>query len=582
MRIFFGRTASIAVALAFTAAACGPATTPGPAASPGAPGAAATAAPVKIKDTIVVAMSQEPETLNAYTSSMMVATQVLGALSEPLVRRDDKNKPVAKVAKEVPSLEKGTAKIAKTADGKDQMRVTFKLREDVTFTNGDPLTSEDVKFSWETCLNKAIPVVGRAGCEDYEAVNTPDKYTVEVVYKPGKLDPLYFYFCCTILPKSVVSKIDPAKFKDEFSRQPVYAGAYKVKEWVSGSSITLEAYDKFFLGKPKTKTIVFKFIADSNTLLAQFRAKQADIGTNDALTLDQSPELDKLEAEAGVKPHYTPAFVWEHLDMNMADPKDHSKPHPVLGDLKVRQAIAHAINKEEIVKTVLYGKTKPIHSFLFGESWAAAQPSEITVYGYDPNKAKQLLDEAGWKPGADGIREKGGVKAILKMQSTSGLKMREQTTQIMANQLKAVGIQANIELLPASKYFAAKGEGPLNGGTFDLGLYAFVLGDDPFTRAYFCSQRPSKENNWAGGNYPRYCNPEFDKVMEEANNKLLQSERKPLYIKTQQIWTKDLPSIPLYQRLNIDAAPVKMKNFRPTPTNTPITWNAWEWELPES
>lgn len=576
MRILTSRAGAILIALALTASACQQATTPS-GASP-----AATSAAVKLKDTIVIAMSQEPESLNSMTQSMMVASQVLGTLATGLTVRDDKNTPQARIAKEVPSLEKGTAKVAKTADGKDQLTVTWKLRDDVTFTNGDPLTSEDVKYSWEgICLNKAIPITDRSGCEDYQSVDTPDKYTVIVTYKPDVLDPLYFYYCCTIYPKKVVSAIDPAKFKDAFARNPIYAGAYKLKEWAPGSSITVEAYDKFYLGAPKTKTIIFKFITDTNTLLAQLKAKQADIGTSDALQLDQSPELDKLEAESGIKPNYTPAQVWEHVDFNLVDPKDHSKPHPVLGDVKVRQAIAHGINKDEIVKTVLFGKTKPIDSFIFGNSWAAADPKDITVYPFDQNKAKALLDEAGWKPGADGIREKGGVKAELKLQSTTGNKLREQTTQIMANQLKQIGIKVNIELLPASKYFATKGEGPLNNGTFDMGLFAWVQGDDPYSTLYLCKQRPEKENNWSGQNDPRYCNPAFDKVQEAANQKLLQSERKPLLLEAQKIWTKDLPVLPLYQRINIDAAPVTMKNFRPTPTNTPVTWNCWEWELPQ-
>jgi peptide/nickel transport system substrate-binding protein len=575
------RVGGVLLVAAFVAAACQAAPITGSSPSP-------SAAAAKIKDTIVVGMSQEPDTLFAPISSMYVATIVQQFIAKGLTERDNQNVYQPRIAETTPTLENGGAKLTKTADGKDQLTVTYKVRDGVKFSNGDPVTSADFKYSWDLIVDKTngLPVVSRVAAEKYQAVNTPDAKTVEVVYKPGELDPLYFSFCCTLTSKKAVDAVGgPAKIKDSaLTRQPVTAGPYAVKEWAPGSSITLEARDDFWLGKPKTKTIIVKFVPDTNTMLAQVRAGQVDIVTEDALALDQTPELDKLEAETNSKAIYTSSATWEHIDFNLRDPKAaaaaNAAPHPILGDKRVRQAIAYGVNRESITKQVLYGKTKPLHSMYFPPSWAAAADSDITVYNFDQAKAKALLDEAGWVPGPDGVRQKGGQKLELKLGSTSGNKMREQTTQVMANDLKAIGIKINIELIVSTKWFATRGEGPLSSGTFDLGLYAWVGGDDPLSFLYYCDEIPTKENNFQGQNYPGYCNRDLTNVMKDANNKLQQADRKPLYVQAQKLWTADLPVLPLYQRLNQTIAPKSIKNFKPAPTNTAPSWNAFEWELP--
>lgn len=586
MTLRFRRAAGLLLVVAFTAAACQQAA---PAASPAAtaqPAAQPAATPVALKDTIVVGMAQEPDTLFAPITSMYVASVVQSFINKGLTERDNENVYQPRIAERTPTLENGGAKLTKAADGKDQLTVTYKIRDGVKFSNGDAVTSEDFKYSWQLYLDKDVPVVGRVTANRYQAVNTPDPKTVEVVYKPGELDPLYFAFCCSLTSKKAVDAVGgPAKIKDsKLTREPVYAGPYRVKEWAPGVAITLEARDDFWLGKPKTKTIIVKFIADTNTMLAQVRAGQVDIVTEDALGLDQIPELDKLEAETSAKAIYTASATWEHIDFNHRDPKAgaaaNAGPHPILSDKSVRQAIAHGVNRESITKQILYGKTKPLHSFYFPPSWATPAESDITLYPFDQSKAKSLLEAAGWKVGADGIREKGGQKLELKLASTAGNKMREQTTQVMANDLKAIGMKINIDLQPAAKYFAARGEGPLSGATFDLGLYAWVGGDDPLSTLYYCDQIPTKENNFSGQNFPGYCNQEVTRLMKDGNNRLLQAERKPLYVQAQKLWTADLPVLPLYQRLNQTIAPKSLKNFKPAPTNTPPSWNAYEWELP--
>jgi len=530
-------------------------------------------------------MSQEPDTLFFPIGNMYVASVVSAAINKNLTERNDKNEYIPRLAETTPTIENGGAKLTKTSDGKDQLTVTYKLRDGVKFQNGDPVTSEDVKYSWELNQNKDVPVVGRSTGARYQAVNTPDAKTVEVVYKPGELDPVYFAFCCTIISKKLFATKDLKNIKnDPFGRTPIYTGPYQVKSWDAGSAITVEAVPDHWMGKQKTKTIIFKFVTDANTLLAQVRTGQVDVVTEDALTLDQIPELDKLPSEAGVTPYYMPSATWEHLDFNLRDPKDGAvdgaKPHPILSDKRVRQAIAYGINRDAMTKQILFGKTKQLNSIYFPPSWAAASDSDVTVYNFDQAKAKSLLDEAGWKVGSDGIREKDGKKLELKMQSTNAA-IRAQTTQVMGNDLKAIGIKVNIDLMVSTKFFAASGDGPLYSGTYDLGLFAWVGGDDPLSFIYLCTEIPTKQNNYTGSNTPAYCNKDFDTATNKANNSLKQEERKPLYVQAQKIISADLPVLPLYQRLNQSLAKTSLRNYKPAPTNTPPTWNAFEWELPQ-
>jgi len=166
------------------------------------------------------------------------------------------------------------------------------------------------------------------------------------------------------------------------------------------------------------------------------------------------------------------------------------------------------------------------------------------------------------------------------MQSTNAA-IRAQTTQVMANDLKAIGIKVNIDLMVSTKFFAASGDGPLYSGTYDLGLFAWVGGDDPLSFIYLCTEIPTKQNNYTGSNTPAYCNKDFDTATNKANNSLKQEERKPLYVQAQKIISADLPVLPLYQRLNQSLAKTSLRNYKPAPTNTPPTWNAFEWELPQ-
>ncbi|MBM4420540.1 MAG: peptide ABC transporter substrate-binding protein, partial [Chloroflexi bacterium] len=477
---------SIPVLLALLLVACEPA------AEPRGPGGGAPLA-VGRPDTIVVGLTEEPPALWAPLTSSPSAALVRATLSAGLTERDEANLYQPRLAKRTPTIENGGARLVRGADGREAMVVTYEIRAGAKFSNGDPVTSEDVRFSWQLQLDPAVPALARGAAARYERIDTPDPSTVEVVYRPGVVDPLYYSFCCTIVSKAVFSAVPAMDLAASLlATRPVYAGPYRLKEWTPGTQIVVEADPVFWLGKPKTKTIVFRFVRDAAALLAELRAGRIDVATRDSLTMDSLPALEKLSADTDRQLRTIPASALEHLDFNLRDPRDLSRPHPALGDKRVREAIARAVDRDAIVAQIAPGKVTVAGSFLFGSSWAKAADTEIATYRPDAQAAARLLDEAGWRAGADGVRERLGTRLTLRLAYPTDDGARARIAQLVADQLRRVGILVRTEPLAPAALFASHGTGPLSAGAFDLALYAWAAGDDPQTFLYDCDQIPGR------------------------------------------------------------------------------------------
>jgi peptide/nickel transport system substrate-binding protein len=265
-----------------------------------------------------------------------------------------------------------------------------------------------------------------------------------------------------------------------------------------------------------------------------------------------------------------PGSPWEHIDFNLDN--EHLK------DKNVRKAIAYGVNREQIVERVLAGKTKVSHSWVQPglPPWAWDE-SCLTKYSFDAGKAKELLQTAGYAPGPDGIVAKGGKKLQLKL-STTDQTLRKNTAQVIQAQLKQIGIGLELEFLPGRGLFENKG--PLRTRTFDLGMYTWLSQLDPDRMDYMHSKNiPSDKNNFAGNNYPGYKNARVDELSTKGATLLDEKERKPIYCELQQIWTDDLPVLPLFQRVVVAVQRARLQNFKPTPSSTPETWNIHEWAL---
>ncbi len=526
------------------------------------------------QETIRIAMSQEPPDLLPAFGSAYVSTVVEEAIYAGLVQRNEKNQYIPEIATEVPLIENGGAKLTGKGD-KQQLTVTYNLRKNVKWHDGEPVTADDVVFAYNYIKNPKFPAVAATTYrEQMQKVEKKGDYQVTFTYKPGELDPVY-WTVGTVLPEHILKNVPPEKYADAKANplvnKPIGAGAYKFVE-KTNERIVLQANPDYFQGAPKTKSLIFSIIPDTQALLGRLQSGDVDVSTEDAHQINQFDDLEALK-NRGVTPHYTPAATWEHIDLNLSV--------PALQDKRIRQALMYGIDRGLITKEVLRGQTKPLNSWITPGNWAYSEEG-LNPYPYNPEKAAQLLDQAGAKLNEEtGIREYKGQPLSLELMTTAGNELRAQTTQIIYQNLTDIGVQVRLSYLPADIYFGDPPEAPLAGRKFQMGLYAWVSGDDPGGyELYHSDQIPTKENNYEGQNYPGFKNQRNDELLFQANRReISQAKRKPLYAEQQKIWNEELPVLPLYQRVNIATAARGLQNFRPAPTNTPPTWNAHEWVL---
>ena len=560
----------------------------------------------KQAETITLAGDQEPDTLNGYIGSMMARTIVLGAAGAPLVRENDKPEFIAVAAESKPTVDNGGAKFVGTGTDR-HLEVTFKIKPH-NFHDGQPVTAEDYRFTWLLNMNKDFKSNARSQWAKLWDMKVVDSKTLVAVFmsesqallaaqgqhpvlkdasefaqfkdwkgKGAVVDPLYFTFgdlTAPVLPKHILGSIEPAKLeKDPFNRKPIYNGPYKVKEWVAGQQITLEANPDYFLGAPKIKNMVFKFVKDASVMIAGLKAGEIDVATQIGLDLDNKPELDPL------KDRYTitliPGTKWEHIDFNLDD--------PILNDPHVRRAIAYGVNRKQIIDNLLFGQSQIANAFIPDwHPYYEPNKDKVVKYNYDTAKAEKELQDAGYTKGADGIYAKAGKPLKLKFQTTPAT-LRKQTAQLIQSDLKKVGIQVDLDFVAAKTFFGQNPPGPLHGRNFQLGMYTWLASFDPnASNLYISSEIPTQANSWGGSNFPGYRGADdlLQKADFNADTVVNEKERIKAYGDVLKQWTTDLPVFPLFLRVSPMVARKELKNWRPTKTSAPETWNSYQWELP--
>jgi peptide/nickel transport system substrate-binding protein len=352
-----------------------------------------------------------------------------------------------------------------------------------------------------------------------------------------------------------------------YSRAPIGSGPYTLDSWDPGVQMTFHARSDYYRGKPAIDTIVIRgFEASKETLLAQIQA--GDIQTIGTETLDVG-DVDAVDAIPGVKSFVKAGTTIEHLDFNTEN--------PILAEKTVRQAIAYGIDRQELVDRVLAGHSSIAHSII--PPISSLFNADTPKYEFNPDKAKQMLDADGWTVGADGVRVKNGQRLSLKYQSTNaGIRLK--TMPLVKDQLSRIGIELNIETLPAQTYFGQTG--PLRRGTLEVAEYADVgtldSGIDSVSK-WESKFIPNEANNFGGQNYPRWNNPTADQLVNSEANTLNPSARKSAMDALQLILADELPTLPLYFRPNVSAASTRLVNFRPEYAANGYTWNAWQWDL---
>jgi peptide/nickel transport system substrate-binding protein len=440
---------------------------------------------------------------------------------------DDQSNPVGELAAEVPSLKNGGI----STDGKT---ITYKLRKGVTWHDSKPVTSADVKATWDTIMNPNSGVVTRYGYDQINSIDTPDDLTVVIKFKVPFAS--WATLFDVILPKHLVP--DPAQLaKSPFNTMPVGFGPFKITEYAQGDHYSFVAFDNYWAGRPKIDRLYIRVFGDSNAELQALQAKEIDLAWS--APLSAIPDLKKMDAQ-GITTWVSPNANPEQYAFNM-DPAQ----VPLFADQQLRKALSLAVDCKTIVDKLLFGLTAVGINAWDQNPW---QNKNLKPVPYDPAQAKQILDGLGWKPGADGMRVKDGQRLSFTCSTTSGNQQRENVQLLVQQNFKDVGAEMVIKNVPSDTVFGSySGGGVLARGTYQMAGFSYpLLSPDPdISNRYLCSEKPSDASPTGAQRY-RYCNADLDKLWAQQAVELDPDKRRAIVDQIQQILYDQNHAIFLY------------------------------------
>ncbi len=542
-----------------------------------APAPAPTSARSTAGGTVTLALAEEPDTLNPYLASQRAAAEVHAFVLEGLLSVDPQGEFFPVLAATVPTRENGGV----SADG---LTITYRLRPNVTWSDGQAFTCADVQFTWQAIVAPKSGAVGTAGYREIDSVSCPDPLTAVVQYRTYYAAYLVPFW--VVLPKHATG--DPAQMPQwAFNRQPIGTGPFRLAEWASGDHITLVRNERYREpAKPQLDAVYIRFVPSREVALQLLQSGQVTV-VGDLVEAD----LPQLASAPGIALGKAPSPRAERLLLNLADPSldappdPLAHPHPILGDARVREALELAIDKQEIVDQLLFGYAS-VGTNELSLGWARCDtlPSK-----YDPAEAKRLLDAAGWKAGADGIRlaqgakyAKDGTRLRLKLQGPSGDALRERVEQLLLDRWRAIGVEINIENAPTAALFGTWDTGAAaRHGRFDVLTYTTGPYVDPHSQieTYFASwQIPSAANRGAGYNYSRWINPTVDAAIQRAGRSADLAERRAAYCAVMEEVVRERPQVFLFARHLLAAYRDALQGWR-TNVWKNLGWNAAEWSL---
>jgi peptide/nickel transport system substrate-binding protein len=507
---------------------------------------------------MTVAFEQEPDVATGPFSNMSFSLWIFQMFDVGPGKWDDQNNLVPYAATEIPSADNGGV----SADG---LTVTWKLKPCIFWSDGEPITSKDIAFTWKAIMDPANAPISRTGMDKIASIDTPDDQTA-VIHFSTLYPPWTTLF--DLGPNNGGGGILPAHVfegktgleKDPQIHTPTWAGGpFAIKEWVAGDHMTLVANPNYFGDKPKLDAIQIKFVSDPEAGLAALQAGDVDLMVNLA---ESDIEAVKAMEPNGIHLRVDPTPDFEHLFFNLGTTEgvDGKGKSDVAGfcpfqDVNVRKAIALGIDRLSFIKNYLKEDEKAFIATLWpNSSW---NNTSLQPYPYDPDQANQLLDQAGYPKGADGIRagkcNGKDVKFSLGIETTNAQRRIDDVLAIQAD-LKKIGIDIKPNHLPAGTFFGSYTEGadmPL--GKFDMAIFTTGYYPDPDAMSNWdCADVTNKDNPSGANNY-HLCDPKLDEMWNEGLASADIATRKAVYDKIQQYMYDNVLMVPLYARANVYA-----------------------------
>ncbi|MGA3038519.1 MAG: peptide ABC transporter substrate-binding protein [Vulcanimicrobiaceae bacterium] len=495
----------------------------------------------------------EPDSLLEFYAHTAAADEVSNLIFAPLFRYDARGDFLPELATEVPTYANGGV----SRDGKT---LVLHFRKGVQWADGAPLTAHDLAFTYSLVMNDRTNVKLREGWDDIAKLSVPDDYTAVVHLRQPNADIIGLCFSGTAyppLPQHLLAKVAPADLqRSTYANDPVGSGPFVLEKWNHGASLEFVPNARYWRGRPKLDHFTWKVIPNTETLFAQLQSHEIDVYDGIAPT-----QIGRLGGIEGIHVVHRLIANLKHMTLNVARPN--------LRDVRVRRAIAEAVDWDRINTDIYHGYNERARSDIAPNSWAAPN---VPFYPHDPADARRLLEAAGWHLASDGFRHRDGRRLLIEIASATGNQPNEQAEVQIQSQLRAVGIDMRIRNYPVSLLFARNG--PLYSGNYDTSWSTDTLGPDP-----------DNEGDWNAKFIPPHGadtswldDPVVNRTSEEQLLTYDRGTRKAIVQKEEARIHELIPAIFLYWENGYAAYNDDLKHYEPAEYFVNL-WNSWEWEI---
>lgn len=479
------------------------------------------------------------------------------------------------LAEELPSVKKGTWKIDPQ---KKTMITVYKLRPGLKWHDGKPYTSKDFEFGWQIAKHPEFPMPDRLVPELISKIETPDDRTI-VIHWNDLYNEAYAiqYTHVRAFPRHLLQDAFNGGDMKAFANLPFWnknfvgAGAYRVAEWDGGTRMELEAFGDFVLGRPKIERVTYKTVEDTNTNLAAVLAGEVDLCMRSTISFDGAMILrDQWEKQGKGKVLISPAS-WTWLSL--------SRDNPIFSDVRVRRALLHAVDRDAMVQNLFKGEKVVSHLPLsrVRKSYNKALGAS-TVYKYDPERAKKLLTEAGWKPGSDGVLTNAkGDRMEFEFRVTAERRDHEQAQAIIADFWKKIGVRTNIKNMPNRLLNSADNRNRWPGAY--IGSHNVTV--EEWQERFHGKNIPTTENKFAPENVSGWNDPKKDAILDELSSIITPARSEQLQIEFCKMFSTALPHLPLNYSPEVLVVKRGLTGITPRQESggqNSSSWNMQQWD----